>query len=240
MPVTVMHLVARLTHRSGLPQDVCEMTCNVRFPDEPSLLDRAEAVDAFIDFFNVESAGATNDTATYISDAITRDADACMVLGYETTDLSGATPFGSPTASANFTLAVATAAVEMPEEIAAVISYNADLTNVPVSQTNPSPPPATIRPQARRRGRMFVGPLSAAAGAEVANIFRPIAGFMLDLAENFGQLARDIASSTTGELAVWSRSDADLYPVVGGYVDNAWDVQRRRGPDASSRQLFTV
>lgn len=235
-----MHLVARLSHLSGLPEDIVEMTTNIRFPDEPSLLDRASAVTNYIDFFNVEAPAATGNVAHWISEAMSRVANSAAVLAYETTDLSGQTPFGSPTASSNFTLAVATTSDELPEEIATVISYNADLTNIPVSETNPSPPPATIRPQARRRGRVFVGPLISLAGETVANIFRPRSNFMADLGEAFAQYCNDVADDTTGQVAVWSRSDADLYPVVGGYVDNAWDVQRRRGPDASSRTLFTV
>lgn len=235
-----MHLVAKLAHRSGLPADVVEMTTNIRFPDEPSLLDRVEAIDAYIDFFNVADPVTTNPLSQLIGEAISRTTDACMVLGYETTDLTGTTPFGSPTASANFTLGAPTTSSDMPEEVAMVISYNADLTNVPVSIPNPSPPPSTIRPQARRRGRLFVGPLVQAAGAEVANIFRPTASAQATLGNLFAIYCNDVQASTTGEVAVWSRSDADLYPVVGGYVDNAWDTQRRRGPDASSRDPFVV
>lgn len=240
MALTVMHLVARLPHRSGLPEDIVEMTVNVRFPDEPSLLDRASAVDKYIQFFQFGSGAVSQAPDEYLSDALSRTANAAQILGYETTDLTGETPFGSPTASSSFTLGAALVGQELPEEVCACISYNADLTNVPVSESNPSPPPAIIRPQQRRRGRLYFGPLVAQAGGDTNNVYRPTTAFMTDIGLSFAFLADEIASATTGELAVWSRADADLYPVVGGYVDNAWDIQRRRGPDPSTRITFAV
>jgi hypothetical protein len=39
---------------------------------------------------------------------------------------------------------------------------------------------------------------------------------------------------------VWSRADAEVYPVVGGFMDNRIDTQRRRAVKASVRTTFGV
>jgi len=37
---------------------------------------------------------------------------------------------------------------------------------------------------------------------------------------------------------VWSRTDEAVYPIVGGYVDYAFDTQRRRGQAPVARQSW--
>lgn len=241
MAVTLMHLVARLQHLSGLPRDVVEMTTNVRFPDEPTLLERVDTVAAYIDFFNEIPTAGVEFAAQYISESMSRTAGASQILAYETTDLSGATPFGSPSASSNFTLgAVGGAGSGLPEEVCVVLSYNADLTDIPVSVTDPGPPVVTTRPQARRRGRLYFGPLWDAASFETAGVVRPIGGLRNVLGWAMTDYCNAVEAATTGQVVVWSKADAAGYPVVEGYVDDAWDTQRRRGPDPTARTIFTV
>jgi hypothetical protein len=38
--------------------------------------------------------------------------------------------------------------------------------------------------------------------------------------------------------SVWSRKNANTKLVTGGFVDNAFDTQRRRGEKASGRQTW--
>jgi hypothetical protein len=90
--------------------------------------------------------------------------------------------------------------------------------------------------QARRRGRVFLGPLStvwtsttdptvaAANLTKISNAFNAFVG------------ASDI--SATFDWCVYSPSDASLVPVNNGWVDNAFDVQRRRGTDPTTRSLW--
>jgi hypothetical protein len=49
-----------------------------------------------------------------------------------------------------------------------------------------------------------------------------------------------LAASNPATLAVWSPSNGDAVPVTDGWVDNAWDTQRRRGIDRTARSTWTV
>jgi hypothetical protein len=40
--------------------------------------------------------------------------------------------------------------------------------------------------------------------------------------------------------AVHSKKDQQLYPVVGGWMDNRPDSTRRRAPDATGRTTFSI
>ena len=90
--------------------------------------------------------------------------------------------------------------------------------------------------QAQRRGRVYLGPLSASANNGATA--RPDTTFTTTLttAARTFLLASDSA-------AEWNvRSEAGTTPsyhaVSNGWFDNAFDTQRRRGFDPSSRQIF--
>lgn len=237
----VLHMVARLPQLSGLPSDVVEMTANVGTAGAGfSVPNIASYVTAFRDFFNNAYAGMTDQLANYIAESVSRSASACQILAYETDDLSGATPLGSPVGMLSFTMGNAGVGKSLPQEVSVVISYNGDLTDVPISAPNPTPPPLTIRPAQRRRGRIFLGPLQDISGEDASGEFRPTGLFLLDVALAFEGMATDINAIAGDDLAVWSKADAAFYPVVGGYIDNAWDTQRRRGLEATSRTTFTI
>jgi hypothetical protein len=124
----------------------------------------------------------------------------------------------------------------MPTEVALCLSYRAEQ----VSGESP----------ARRRGRIYLGPLSANVGALVSNDFRPttaargiIAGAAatledgIALASGVGSVKWAVYSPTihqqTGDI------EAAFNDVVDGWVDDAFDTQRRRGPKATTRTTFT-
>lgn len=105
-----------------------------------------------------------------------------------------------------------------PDEVALVGSFQ----GAPLSGT----------PQARRRGRIYVGPLAAAAGDRptttqtnaVKNALQAMATASLAHAR-----IRWVVSSTV--------SGGFVY-VTNGWVDNSWDVQRRRGLKPSIRNTW--
>lgn len=112
----------------------------------------------------------------------------------------------------------------IPAEVAIVASFEAN----PVSGVN----------QATRRNRVYLGPLSTAAVQDSNNalIRTPwltlITGAMENLAQNSFDQGRwywAVHSETTGATEFVQR----------GWVDNAWDSQRRRGVEASTRVTFT-
>lgn len=197
--------------------------------------------DRLITFFNTNPGlPATAGIANYLAAAISRVSNAARMVVYAGDTIDPRDPLGSPRFSRNWTVgAMAGGAVGQVAETALVLSYHADLTDIPETQTNPSPPPATIRPAAHRRGRIYIGPPNS--GAVVEN-----GGSLFEVVPSPGVLnamagaAADLlaANSSDWTWMVASQATGTEYPIVGGFVDNAFDTQRRRGHEASSRQLW--
>lgn len=102
-------------------------------------------------------------------------------------------------------------------------------------------------PAARRRGRLYIGPITIIRGTIIDGQSRPDSTAMTTLATacanledggamNVGSMKWAVYSPTT-HLA--TNVDDAFNDVLDGWVDNAWDTQRRRGCDASARTLFT-
>lgn len=114
-------------------------------------------------------------------------------------------------------------ALSLPSEVAIVMSFQA----VRLAGA----------PQARRRGRIYLGPLTS-------NAYDTATGRPADLATTAIQAAGDAlvtASKATGawQWQVWSEVNGSGASVDNGWVDNAFDTQRRRGLRPTSRKLFS-
>lgn len=94
---------------------------------------------------------------------------------------------------------------------------------------------------ARSRGRIYIGPL---ASSLMVTASPPQA--LIDNLTGAGQALLDASGAAPWSWVVWSQKQSDdpqglTFPdqdVVGGWVDNAWDTQRRRGVAATGRNLF--
>jgi hypothetical protein len=99
-------------------------------------------------------------------------------------------------------------------------------------------------PMARRRGRVYLGPLSEGALGTVSTSDRPVSSSL------FAAVDTHYATMVTAWGAVGSGYEHCVYspttdasqtitasciPVELAWMDNAWDVQRRRGAKATSR-----
>lgn len=108
----------------------------------------------------------------------------------------------------------------LPNELSACISYYAS-SNVK-----------------RRRGRIFMGPLSSATttlptGDQDVRVHPTTIGILAAGAADLANTTEDV----TWE--VYSRMDDDFFPITAGWVDNAFDIQRRRGAVSSVRTTWT-
>lgn len=93
---------------------------------------------------------------------------------------------------------------------------------------------------ARRRGRLYLGPWTAdALGNATGQRGRPKTSLTDLVAAGAGAL-KD-ASDASGDWTwhIWSPTDGVGREVNNGWVDNAWDTQRRRGVDPTTRSTFT-
>lgn len=190
-------------------------------------------------FYNDDTTASGISIASRFSNAVSRATDAVQIVVYAKDTLDPAVDWGPPVEIRDLTFVAAAAAPNLPSETAACLSFHGDLTGVPETADNPTPPPAKIRPAARRRGRVYLGPLIYGALVDNAGVnYDPLLGsnFVNTVAEHAAGLADD----SGGAWVVYSPTSQAVFPVVGGYVDNALDTQRRRGRGPTSRTSWTA
>lgn len=238
--VKAVVVMPRLT---GVPED--EVVNDFYFVDSGATdfeaADATTLTTALSNFYNDTHSPGTSDLNLYLSEALTRATNGCRIVYYAIDELDLGDPWGSPKFTRNWTLEGGVTGTPFPSEVAAALSFHADLTDIPETAPNPTPPPAIIRPAARRRGRIFIGPLQSIAGEEDGTTHEntPSAAFvnvLLGAAEYLGETT----DTDTWTWCVYSGADTTMRPVVGGFVDDSWDTQRRRGSDTSTRFTFTI
>lgn len=207
--------VVTLPYTTGLPQDVVVNTFHFLTGASPAnAAEMTEIVTNVIAFYNSDFGTPGDPVSEYICEKVSRVADACTVELFDIDDPEPRQAVDSQT----FTLGPVAVTGTLPYEVALCASFEA----APVSGI----------PQARRRGRVFIGPLNGAADNSTNG--RPETAFMQALIDAMsGMWALQSGSSVTW--CVYSRAGDAMAAVTNGWVDNAWDTQRRRGDDASTR-----
>ena len=167
-------------------------------------------------FYDTSNPGQTQAIGAYIGEFANRVG---TIRWYDLNDAEPRVPVIT-----SFTMPAPVAAVSLPEETALVLSLRAS-------------PPVT----ARRRGRIYLGPLALAATTTVDSSTtvptRPAAQLMNDVC-TAALMVRDAVIALPGNTHWTIRSVTPVVngvDVAGGWVDNAFDTQRRRGPDATAR-----
>lgn len=172
---------------------------------------------ALLDFYN----GGTTSVASFLSGYLSRTANKSEVRVY---DLADAKP-REPTVF-NWTLGATTSGSPLAREIACCMSYYAD------------------RNVKRQRGRIYLGPLTSTA---VENRTGD-QGFTTAFRAAVGAAATRLAANPTpaDQWIVYSEVNAlsggmeyGGLPVTAGWVDDAIDIQRRRGVKATARSEWT-
>jgi hypothetical protein len=181
--------------------------------------DPLSAAAAVTDFYNGLGTGANlqnSKIGSYLSAWVQRSAELRV---YNMADEKPRVPTIVP-----ITLPAVAGAGGLPEEVALTVTLKGN-------------PPDT----ARRRGRIYVGPLITGAmlDATASIPARPAAIFITDLVKAASRLTT--ATALALRWSIRSSMPEENYVVInGGYIDNAFDTQRRRGPDPSLRTLFTT
>lgn len=182
-------------------------------------------------FYNAVASGATASVSGYYSKAIDRTSGATETRWYDITGHLSGTPHGPPTAI-TFWQFGATGTDAHTAQLAFVADYHADLTGV-------SEFSGSTRPRSRRRGRHFHGPIASTAYSPVTTSpfdVKLSSAAQTDIPKAYAAFLSAVASGD--EWCVWSRKDAALYPVIGGWVDDTFHTQRRRQDPAGVRQLW--
>jgi len=114
----------------------------------------------------------------------------------------------------------------VPTEVAIVMSFQGDL--VPG------------QPQARRRGRIYIGGLvESDLLASLADQFPRIAAATITQCNNAAAALRTASASASHPWVVRSQTQNTSAVVTNGWCDNSPDTQRRRSVDAQSRTTWS-
>ena len=196
--------------RSGLPRDVFVNTLYF-LADADKDVGPSDINDALQDFWEGTS-GQTHNISYYISQFCLPNV---MTKVYKMSDAKPREPI---IFEHEDTTSHATGA--LPEEVAVCLSFS-------------GASPLT----ARRRGRIFIGPLNPTAmdteGGTVKSIVKGT--LQVDLSVAAKRLANQTAA---GWLVHSSMSGGSYAAVETGWIDDALDIQRRRGPEATSRYTW--
>lgn len=248
-----MPMLVRITHlhRDGLPKDSA-VTSFVFAGDATSAPARADAVDRVSSFWagHVGPAGHLS-VGAELSNEVLRAGGGTVCDIYDLAGHLDGSPHGSPLSTTTWNEDNANDAESLPGECAIVLSLKADLNGIleeGAEEEIPTPRAAIrmgapethlgrIRPKARRRGRVYIGPLNNNAGALTAIGVLKVHVDTQTVLKNAATALIGSSAGAAGAWSVWSRRSAALFPVIGGFIDEAFDTQRRRGVKSTARTL---
>jgi hypothetical protein len=211
----IIRAQVRLPYFTGLPEDIVTNTWHFETGElGPSAGELDECV------ARLEAAYDLVDQL--MAATLSRVADACEIRIYNLADPEPREPVRTST----FTLDTPESITNLPLECAIVLSYHAEF----VSGV----------PNARRRGRAYIGPFALPA-LTVGN------ASVFPFTQTIAQTAvRDMATALDTEIGwplqwvQYSPTTGLANPVVAGWVDNEFDTQRRRQARATGRLTFTL
>lgn len=221
--MTVIRAQVTLNSSSGLPEDAAMNvwhfhTANV---DIPGMIDAIN--DSLSSFYNTNSGVFSGNTIT----------GTCTTKYFDLSD----DPPRVPVDESGFAITSLGDADALPTECAITMSFSGD----PESGGNAR----------RKRGRVFIGPLDGGTASTGAGLVRVGAGATSSLAVGATDLINAgglltwqwiVFSPTTAGTPPWDETtlDAASTIVTQGWIDNAFDTQRRRGTAPTSRVNFPV
>jgi hypothetical protein len=201
---------------TGLPEDRYVTTWAFKTVDglPPTPTHGLDAIDQVANFFTGVTAPQTAALRTFLSSAVDQPFSEGRVYR-----LGDALPREPVIVQKNIGLKLTTG---LPSEVALVASFFSER-NLP-----------------RRRGRIYFGPLSTGSNEQTTGGgSNPVVQVRTALLESMRRLQS--SALTKGlQWCVLSQVDAQLRPVTGGWVDDAWDTQRRRGEGAKSRMTWAA
>lgn len=210
----------RIPHRNGIPKDAVMNTFHFSGVDDredfvPEITGRLYAL------FCTPPAGSTYAVNTFMSGEL--NLAGTRAKYYDMDDPEPRSPFADE--SLGLVQGTPRSVINLPGEVALCSSYRGDL--------------VSGEPPARRRGRIYIGPLnSGALSAGGTDPARPLGTFRTSVAGATQALA---AASTLGvRWVVHSRVSGTNTAIEYGWVDDAFDTMRKRGVEATTRSNWSV
>lgn len=219
-PANLYLATVQFPYFTGLPSDVVENTFHFTFSGggTPDVTD-FEALEAVLRglYADIFDDGSTASMAPWMRPGTT------TVKMYHVADPVPRTPVYMNTSS--FAV-VQSVNAPMPTEVALCLSYE----GAHISGAD----------QASRRGRIYIGGLGNVVSQGDNGTFPlPTANILANIAAAAPTLITN-AALVSWNWVVYSRKNDATVPIQGGWVDNAFDTQRRRGQAPSARTAWTA
>jgi hypothetical protein len=201
---------------TGLPTDV--ITNNWSFRDFSVNTDLATAADALNPLVQAFYDSIYATIPSYLMDPVPN----WTARWYNRDDPPPRSPYILPLRSTGATANPSA----IPTEAAAVLSFQ----GVRISGS----------PQARRRGRIYLGGLPPASISQSTSSTYPVFSptFIANVVANAATLRDDVVAAGDYFWTVWSPTSNSYVQITDGWVDNSPDTQRRRSVEASSRTAW--
>jgi len=223
---TLIRTQVTLVNDTGVPRDVATNTWHfwTTASGESGIATQAGACHAALEVFY-------NAIGNYLSDSLS---DVIHMKSYDLTDLEPRSPILTSTGTID---PLGETGQGLPNEVAICLSYHADVGSG-----------VNVR---RRRGRLYLGPLDLGVLATRSGDAQILAGARDDIADAAVQIWDSLAlfdsvwsvfSPTTAGAPPWDVGtlDSSSFPVVAGYIDDAFDTIRSRGVEAGDRTTWTA
>lgn len=233
----IQRITVSLPVKSGIVQDRPQFDLHYFNPATPTSTDYDNAKNAIMDFFNSTATGATQALNLYLSKSLDTGSNGVEINFYQLPTSPGNA--GAPVATRTGTLS-AVGTGELPEEVAVCVSWHA-----PYGTDPEFGPGRTTRPRARKRNRIYFGPCSGALLSNDPTTFRTIVSptFTDNATKAFHMYLYTAMAANNWNLVAFSKTVWNGYLMTTGgviWVDDAFDVQRRRGPAALARASITL
>lgn len=164
----------------------------------------------------------------YMSPTLSRATGGCLLQLYDVSGhLDGSASNHPPYGQYTWTLGGG-GGTSLPSELSTCLSVHADFTGIPEHAIGE-------RPRGRHRGRIFIGPMAQSALTQDSTSHRGTVA--AQVRETLAAAAADLLTLEPS-WSVWSRKDSLMRAIVGGFIDDAWDIQRRRGEEPNTRTFF--
>lgn len=238
-------LTVTIPNLDGLAKDEVRFSfaTNTHFADDTAATTFAD------DFFNHTYAGSGNPMNAALADCLSSVVDASEVRVYDITGHLDGSPHGSPYIIAPWTLQN-NGGESRGNQLCAVLGYqtaaylatpvDGPIGAIPTPESAqdmgaPATHSGTTKLQSRQSGRIYFGPLySSVVGVDGNNNPELTDTWKTDFSANLhGFLAAH------PEWMVWSRRNASLTAIAGGWVDNSIMTRRKKGYTGAGRTLWT-
>lgn len=220
----ILKATSMLPYRNLLPEDVAMNTFHFRTSGAEATVGEITTVVTAIDNFYFQVVGSDpDDSVAQFMSTFIRFQDTWTKLRLVPIDGSGAEIGSAIFVDMTNSTIPDPGDKNEPLEVCGCLSYQA------VGGSSPSP---------RRRGRIYIGPLNTrciegGSGSVPPTIGVNFRNTVTGAAERL--LSQSVAGAGSGGTAapwgVFSKTDGDIFDIIGGYMDNATDTQRRRGVD---------